>query len=498
MLENPAVEPKNHGGGAGGVAVSAAGVFGEEQDGETGANSAPGNRWPEEETLALLRIRSDMDLAFRDTSMKAPLWDEVSRKLAEYGYHRSAKKCKEKFENVYKYHKRAKRCHYSRSNGKAYRFCEQLEALDYRQISLPSSGMEPTSGALAVTPMASRPPVVIDQLNIPGITMPDSVQELSASPATAALSSSCSSGDGSDHKGARKKRRKWTNFFEKLIKSILEKQEDLQTKFLDAMEKCERDRIAREEAWKLQELARIKREQELLMQERSMAAEKDAAVLAFLQKFSEQGRSLVHVAETASGEENCMSSKENDTASGKNSIQLYSSRWPSEEVEALIRIRANMELDYHENGLKGPLWEDISASMKKLGYHRSARRCKEKWENINKYFRRVKDSNKKRPVDTKTCPYFQHLEALYLVRTKKCYSNSDNSVGNLRPEELLMHMMHHNPDKELLQQEQAPEQKQGEMFMHTEAIANQDPNDVYEDCDYNVIGNHGTAMTMIE
>lgn len=38
-----------------------------------------GNRWPRQETLALLKIRSDMDVAFRDASVKAPLWDEVSR-----------------------------------------------------------------------------------------------------------------------------------------------------------------------------------------------------------------------------------------------------------------------------------------------------------------------------------------------------------------------------------------------------------------------------------
>ena len=38
-----------------------------------------GNRWPQEETLALLRIRSDMDASFRDATLKGPLWEEVSR-----------------------------------------------------------------------------------------------------------------------------------------------------------------------------------------------------------------------------------------------------------------------------------------------------------------------------------------------------------------------------------------------------------------------------------
>lgn len=38
-----------------------------------------GNRWPRQETLALLQIRSEMDVLFRDSSAKGPLWEEISR-----------------------------------------------------------------------------------------------------------------------------------------------------------------------------------------------------------------------------------------------------------------------------------------------------------------------------------------------------------------------------------------------------------------------------------
>jgi Myb/SANT-like DNA-binding domain len=72
-----------------------------------------------------------------------------------------------------------------------------------------------------------------------------------------------------------------------------------------------------------------------------------------------------------------------------------------------------MDSRYQEAGPKGPLWEEISAGMRRLGYNRNAKRCKEKWENINKYFKKVKESNKKRPEDSKTCPYFHQLDALY-------------------------------------------------------------------------------------
>lgn len=51
------------------------------------ASSSSGNRWPREETLALLRIRSDMDSTFRDATLKAPLWEHVSRFLSLFLLH---------------------------------------------------------------------------------------------------------------------------------------------------------------------------------------------------------------------------------------------------------------------------------------------------------------------------------------------------------------------------------------------------------------------------
>jgi len=44
-----------------------------------GDRFSPANRWPQEETLALLSIRSEMDVVFRQSGSKAPLWDQVSR-----------------------------------------------------------------------------------------------------------------------------------------------------------------------------------------------------------------------------------------------------------------------------------------------------------------------------------------------------------------------------------------------------------------------------------
>ncbi|KAE8695429.1 NIMA-related serine/threonine kinase 1 isoform 1 [Hibiscus syriacus] len=105
---------------------------------------------------------------------------------------------------------------------------------------------------------------------------------------------------------------------------------------------------------------------------------------------------------------------QNPTSSDKEDL---GKRWPRDEVSALINLRCsfykNGDHDKEGGAMKAPLWERISQGMLDLGYKRSAKRCKEKWENINKYFRKTKDINKKRSIDSRTCPYFHQLSTLY-------------------------------------------------------------------------------------
>ncbi|KAF9666047.1 hypothetical protein SADUNF_Sadunf16G0188200 [Salix dunnii] len=417
---------------------------------DEGDQYSTGKRWPKQETLALLKIRSDMDVIFKDTGLKAPLWEEVSKKLNELGYNRSAKKCKEKFENIYKYHRRTKEGRSGRPNGKTYRFFEQLQALDNTEVLPPppsSDKVQTSMAAASVNPVSFIPNVVPCSFQSPGMNF------------LKTTSTSTASTSSEESEGTTKKQQKLTDFFERLMNEVIEKQENLQNKFLEAIERCEQERIAREEAWKMQELDRIKRERELLVQERAIAATKDAAVLAFLQKFSEQGISVqlpdnpivpmkfpdnqtAPVLLSAPVPNNQAVPVENVVKTHENSsiesfVNISPSRWPKEEIEALIGLRTKLEFQYEENGPKGPLWEEISASMKKLGYDRSAKRCKEKWENMNKYFKRVKESNKRRPGDKKTCPYFHQLDALYREKNRRV----EGSGHELKPEELLMHMM---------------------------------------------------------
>ncbi|KAJ4952580.1 hypothetical protein NE237_029412 [Protea cynaroides] len=446
--------------------------------GKEGDRNLTGNRWPRQETLALLKIRFDMEVAFCDSTLKTPLWGEVSRKLAELGYHRNPKKCKEKFENVYKYYKRTKEGRAARASGKTYHFFNQLEALNHHHPSVAPPPPPPN----ASTPIAS---ITIDPIS------------------TLSSSSEEESGGSRSRKRIRKK---LTAFYEKRMNEVREKQEMIQKQFLETVEKREREWVAREEMWEVQKMAKMNRKHELVLQERSIAA----ALISLLKKISEQaspvkstelqlkfhenqnqqnpkpnpsqqqplplnqaqpssekmmvdlplpatdnaGDSVAATTNSLPSSEKMMveiprRAKENAGDSFAVTTNSLSSRWPKSEVQALIRLRTSMDLKYQENGPKGPLWEEISASMKKFGYDRSAKRCKEKWENINKYFKKVKETNRKRPEDAKTCPYYHQLEALYKERSQmqqKMDSNGSSSsntglvVGpySLKPVNMIM------------------------------------------------------------
>ncbi|XP_021319136.1 trihelix transcription factor GT-2 isoform X2 [Sorghum bicolor] len=541
--------------GAGGFDDEMMGSGGGGGGGGGGSSGASSNRWPREETQALIRIRSEMDATFRDATLKGPLWEDVSRKLADLGYKRSAKKCKEKFENVHKYYKRTKEGRAGRQDGKSYRFFDELEALhaaapqpqpqpqppQMQQQQLPPattapaplhafaapppmSSMPPPTGPMQPAPISSAAPAVVQVHQAPVELPPAAHQPLNLQGFSFSSMSDSESDDESedddmtaetggsqDRLGKRKRgdgggasgsSKKMMTFFEGLMQQVVDRQEEMQRRFLETMEKREAERTAREEAWRRQEVARLNREQEQLAQERAAAASRDAAIIAFLQRIG--GQSVqpatavvvpmpapvpVHTPpppkqqsrqqqpppppspqatpqskpiSAAPLQQQPPQKQPKDTSSQQDagtprsapptsgaSLELVpvaehhvdsglgggdggaasSSRWPKTEVHALIQLRMDLDMRYQETGPKGPLWEDISSGMRRLGYNRSSKRCKEKWENINKYYKKVKESNKKRPEDSKTCPYFHQLEAIYSRKHLRAAAASSNAAA---------------------------------------------------------------------
>ncbi|RVW46703.1 Trihelix transcription factor GT-2 [Vitis vinifera] len=480
-----------------------------------------------------------MDVAFRDATLKGPLWEDVSRKLAELGYSRSAKKCKEKFENVHKYYKRTKEGRAGRQDGKSYRFFSQLEALHSTATSnvsaapatpltaviatttntttFPNTNTVSPATNLIVAPISigigTSNPMPVSSVRIPSaspstmgaspmfppdlssgmITAPSgsaAATAPAAAPTHTALGISFSSNTSSSSSGS--------DDDEQEDEDILQGSRPTQIAVASSSNetgdgeaggdaaKVSRDH--REERTRQDDQRRgleetgdgqTVREHDLMAQERALSASRDAAIIAFLQKITGQTIQLpppvtipavpppappAPVPPPAHQHNTITTINHNHNHNNNNNTNIIiiiinnstftittNLKWWWELRVELIEVAQNGSscinkleertgLQVPRGRTKGSSLGRISAGMQQMGYKRSAKRCKEKWENINKYFKKVKESNKKRPEDAKTCPYFHQLDALYRKKLLGSTSGSGGSGGSTyvnpnRPEE---------------------------------------------------------------
>ncbi|XP_039054985.1 trihelix transcription factor GT-2-like [Hibiscus syriacus] len=190
-------------------------------------------------------------------------------------------------------------------------------------------------------------------------------------------------------------------FFGSLVKQVTDHQEYLHKRFLEEVERMDKERSVKEESWRQQEVERRNRETMARAHEQALASSREALIVSYLEKITGESINLPQRTPLLVQLESTVVKADNN------------SRWPIPEVEALIQVRCNLESKFRESGLKGALWEEVSSLMSSFGYQKSAKRCKEKWENINKYFRKSKENGKKRSQQSKTCGYFDQLDQLY-------------------------------------------------------------------------------------
>ncbi|GMN63290.1 hypothetical protein TIFTF001_032370 [Ficus carica] len=204
-------------------------------------------------------------------------------------------------------------------------------------------------------------------------------------------------------------------FVESLVEQVISHQDKLQSSLSESIERIDRERREREEEWRRQEAQTQNREAIARVHEQALASSREALIVSYLEKIT--------------GHKVYLPSRM-DEMTHVSKVEM-NKRWPKSEVEALIRARTGLELKFQEPGLiKGPIWEEVSALMAAMGYRRSAKRCKEKWENINKYFRKTKvnkTSAIKGSNQSKTCSYFDQLDQLYSRNVNGPSSSSSSS-----------------------------------------------------------------------
>ncbi|KAI3499024.1 hypothetical protein L1887_34816 [Cichorium endivia] len=221
-------------------------------------------------------------------------------------------------------------------------------------------------------------------------------------------------------KRKRKSRKKLESFIESMMKTVIKKQEEMHQQLINVLEQKETERIKREETWKKQETERAKREEQARKQEIS----RSLALISFIQNSLGQKIEIPNPIESHENQndlENCKSDVGNDLeviCDPSNNLEEHEfdsniKRWPKSEVQALITVRVALNQKFTGKGLKGSLWEEVAAGLSGMGYNRTPKKCKEKWENINKYYRRTMEKGKESGGKSNVCAYFNELEMLY-------------------------------------------------------------------------------------
>lgn len=224
-------------------------------------------------------------------------------------------------------------------------------------------------------------------------------------------------------KRKRKTRKRLELFLERMTSKVMLKQEQMHKQLMEMLEKNEKERIIREEAWKQQQIESYRRDEEIRTEETS----RNLALISFIQSFLKKEIEIPKHSVEAS----CIMREEGEISCYEDSrCDPNDGRWPKAEVQALITVRAALDQKFLV-GVKGSVWNEVAVGLSRMGYNRTAKKCKQKWENINKYYRKAMETGKKRPEKGKACLYFHELDILYqggLITSGSAISHSKNVI----------------------------------------------------------------------
>ncbi|KAI3950196.1 hypothetical protein MKW92_044510 [Papaver armeniacum] len=228
--------------------------------------------------------------------------------------------------------------------------------------------------------------------------------------------------------------------------SLLKKQENVYKVLVETIEQKEKDRITREEIWRNLERERMRKETEQMeidritreetwrnLEKERMGKEEERraedsrrsfAVLSLLGKFLGQ-QIIINAGLLGQQESNTPQSIEQQKINIPQSSEIISHdqsgqkqqrshNWTKHEAQALISVRMAIEQKFLRGARKSRMsWEEISLGMASMGFTKTAKQCRDKWETMNKCFKRAEKSGKTKAENAKTCPYFQELDMFY-------------------------------------------------------------------------------------
>lgn len=312
--------------------------------------------------------------------------------LEEHGYHRSGKKCREKFENLYKYYKKTKEGKAGRQDGKNYRFFRQLEAIyggsnnqvrEHKLCESISFSISNSSHEFETSSSENN-----EEYDLTGMASAMGDHSVDLEKKKLQQHIDVDNGHGSKRSRRIGWREKVKAFIDSEMRRLMERQEAWMDSMLKTIERREQERTWREMEWRRQETARFDREHQQWAKERAWIEARDAALMEALKKSSGGNEQLINVSLSLSKAQ-LLPERGNNIQAGCNTDES--------ETWSLIHLRTSLESSFQECGyLSDGLWEAIASKMTCLGYNLNGAECKEKWENIRASFSKIADDGNRK------------------------------------------------------------------------------------------------------
>ena len=102
-------------------------------------------------------------------------------------------------------------------------------------------------------------------------------------------------------------------------------------------------------------------------------------------------------------------------------ITTSPNKWTTPEVLQLLQLYKVSEEKFKDpKKKKKAIWEEISRQMHDHNYPYSASKCEVKFKNLKQKYVKTVDHNNKSGNDSKTCSYFEELDAIFAYNPSVC------------------------------------------------------------------------------
>ncbi|KAJ7295209.1 hypothetical protein O6H91_08G045200 [Diphasiastrum complanatum] len=345
--------------------------------------------WTRQETLRLIKLRTELEPRFAKSGRKTELWDEIAESMQKERISRDAQQCRDKWEKL------------------SARYKEVRDGLKDREDNPFFDDLHPLLADKSVKRERERDRFVWgkdketlgreDGADAQATTAKDVEREAEGDREEVTGDGWEEDDEDTEIRAPARKKRKGLKYIavtdlavvQSLLESVISKQQKFFRDLLEAMEKREQ----------IREQLRQEKEEKWRAEERAQRCVFNNAMILLTQRLVGE-----RMGTAGAGPATVPPS----SPDGPQGPKRRSKNWKRTEVLQLIKVRGSMESRFQSSTRRTGLWEEVAELLIAEGIKRDAKQCREKWDKLIAAYKDVADGKRERGDS----PYFTELTAI--------------------------------------------------------------------------------------